>query len=171
MKDAPSRCPMGWGNGQRRAVSLVLLFLLLAMPVDAQTNHSLQLDNGRTVIDLTAGETRDVTFTVASEKAAILSWACSSCQLEVGDHDDNLAVEVHGATMLSVKANQTDTLSLTLSTEVSDAVELMLFNQIGTTMTRNDLPPVQPRTTSPAVCTSANACLTATDHHYSPFQS
>lgn len=157
---------MGWGNGQRRAVSLVLLFLLLAMPVDAQTNQSLQLDNGRTVIDLTAGETRDVTFTVASEKAAILSWACSSCQLEVGDHDDNLAVEVHGATMLSVKANQTDTLSLTLSTEVSDAVELILLDEINTTMdTQRPAPSATTDHTTPVVCTSANACLTATDHH------
>ena len=157
---------MGWGKGQRRAVSLVLLFLLLAMPVDAQTNQSLQLDNGRTVIDLTAGETRDVTFTVASEKAAILSWACSSCQLEVGDHDDNLAVEVHGATMLSVKANQTDTLSLTLSTEVSDAVELILLDEINTTMdTQRPAPSATTDHTTPVVCTSANACLTATDHH------
>ena len=157
---------MGWGNGQRRAVSLVLLFLLLAMPVDAQTNQSLQLDNGRTVIDLTAGETRDVTFTVASEKAAILSWACSSCQLEVGDHDDNLAVEAHGATMLSVKANQTDTLSLTLSTEVSDAVELILLDEINTTMdTQRPAPSATTDHTTPVVCTSANACLTATDHH------
>lgn len=157
---------MGWGNGQRRAVSLVLLFLLLAMPVDAQTNQSLQLDNGRTVIDLTAGETRDVTFTVASEKAAILSWACSSCQLEVGDHDDNLAVEVHGATMLSVKANQTDTLSLTLSTEVSQAVELILLDEINTTMdTQRPAPSATTDHTTPVVCTSANACLTATDHH------
>ena len=157
---------MGWGKGQRRAVSLVLLFLLLAMPVDAQTNQSLQLDNGRTVIDLTAGETRDVTFTVASEKAAILSWACSSCQLEVGDHDDNLAVEVHGATMLSVKANQTDTLSLTLSTEVSQAVELILLDEINTTMdTQRPAPSATTDHTTPVVCTSANACLTATDHH------
>ena len=157
---------MGWGNGQRRAVSLVLLFLLLAMPVDAQTNQSLQLDNGRTVIDLTAGETRDMTFTVASEKAAILSWACSSCQLEVGDHDDNLAVEVHGATMLSVKANQTDTLSLTLSTEVSQAVELILLDEINTTMdTQRPAPSATTDHTTPVVCTSANACLTATDHH------
>ena len=157
---------MGWGNGQRRAVSLVLLFLLLAMPVDAQTNQSLQLDNGRTVIDLTAGETRDVTFTVASEKAAILSWSCSSCQLEVGDHDDNLAVEVHGATMLSVKANQTDTLSLTLSTEVSQAVELILLDEINTTMdTQRPAPSATTDHTTPVVCTSANACLTATDHH------
>ena len=157
---------MGWGKGQRRAVSLVLLFLLLAMPVDAQTNQSLQLDNGRTVIDLTAGETRDMTFTVASEKAAILSWACSSCQLEVGDHDDNLAVEVHGATMLSVKANQTDTLSLTLSTEVSDAVELILLDEINTTMdTQRPAPSATTDHTTPVVCTSANACLTATDHH------
>ena len=157
---------MGWGNGQRRAVSLVLLFLLLAMPVGAQTNQSLQLDNGRTVIDLTAGETRDVTFTVASEKAAILSWACSSCQLEVGDHDDNLAVEVHGATMLSVKANQTDTLSLTLSTEVSQAVELILLDEINTTMdTQRPAPSATTDHTTPVVCTSANACLTATDHH------
>lgn len=157
---------MGWGNGQRRAVSLVLLFLLLAMPVDAQTNQSLQLDNGRTVIDLTAGETRDMTFTVASEKAAILSWACSSCQLEVGDHDDNLAVEAHGATMLSVKANQTDTLSLTLSTEVSQAVELILLDEINTTMdTQRPAPSATTDHTTPVVCTSANACLTATDHH------
>ena len=157
---------MGWGNGQRRAVSLVLLFLLLAMPVNAQTNQSLQLDNGRTVIDLTAGETRDVTFTVASEKAAILSWSCSSCQLEVGDHDDNLAVEVHGATMLSVKANQTDTLSLTLSTEVSQAVELILLDEINTTMdTQRPAPSATTDHTTPVVCTSANACLTATDHH------
>ena len=166
MKDAPSRRLMGWGTGQRRAVSLVLLLLLIAMPVNAQTNQTLQLDDGQTAIDLTAGETRDVTFTVASEKAAILSWACSFCQVEVGGHDENLDVEAHGSTMLSVQANQTDTLTVTLSAEASEAVELLLFDEISTTMnTQRPAPGATTDHTTPVVCTSAKACLTATDHH------
>ena len=166
MKDAPSRSLMGWRKSECRAISLVLLLLLLAMPVKAQTDQPLQLDVGRSVIDLNAGEARDVQFTVSSGSVAILSWTCSSCQLEVDEHDDNLAVEAHGTTMLSVQANQTDTPTLTLSAEGSEAVELLLFNQIGTTMnTQRPAPGAATDHVAPAVCTSANACLTATDHH------
>ncbi len=129
MKDALSRCVMGWRKGGRRAVSLFLLLLLLSMPVNAQTGQPLQLDDGRTFIDLNPGEARNVQFTVGSETAAILAWTCSSCQLEAVEHDDNLSIAMHGSAMLSVRANQTDTVSLTLSSEESEAVELILLNQ------------------------------------------
>ena len=166
MKDALSRCVMGWRKGERRAVSLVLLLLLLSMPVNAQTDQPLQLDDGRTVIDLNPGEARNVQFTVGSETAAILSWTCSSCQLEAGEHDDNLSIAMHGSAMLSVRANQTDTVTLTLSTDGPEAVELILFNNISTSMdTQRPAPGAPTDDVMPVVCTSAKTCLTATDHH------
>ena len=55
---------------------------------------------------------------------------------------------------------------MTLSTEVSDSVELILLDEINTTMdTQRPAPSATTDHTTPVVCTSANACLTATDHH------
>ena len=157
---------MGWGKGERRAVVLVLLLLLLAVPAGAQTNQPIQLDEGASVIELTSGQVQQVQFTVAPQTAAVLSWSCASCDVEVDEHDADLVIEAHGDRMLSVQANQSDILTLTFTADSSEDVEVLLFNNVSTSMnTQRPAPGAPTEVATPVECASAMACLTANDQH------
>ena len=166
MKDVPSRCVMGWSRGERRAVLLVLFLMLVCVPAGAQANQPLQLTDGLSVVNLSADQSQQVQFDVAAQTAAVLSWSCASCLLEMDEHDDDLVVETHESTMLSVRANQSATLTLTLTSDASESVEVLLFNNITTSMnTQRPAPGAATEMTTPVMCAAANACLTANDQH------
>ena len=69
---------------------LVGLLMLVATPVSAQSDQPQQLTEGVNVVDLTPGDVREVRFTVDSATAAMLSWSCSFCEVEVSETDPGL---------------------------------------------------------------------------------
>ena len=96
---------------------LVGLLMLVATPVSAQSDQPQQLTEGVTVVDLTPGDVREVRFTVDSATAAVLSWSCSFCEVEVSETDSGLTAETHGGNMLSVHADQNGGLTATISSD------------------------------------------------------
>ena len=109
---------------------LVGLLMLVATPVSAQSDQPQQLTEGVTVVDLTPGDVREVRFTVDSATAAMLSWSCSFCEVEVTETDPDLVVETHGGNMLSVHADQNRGLTATISSDSTERVEFLLLTNI-----------------------------------------
>ena len=109
---------------------LVGLLMLVATPVSAQSAQPQQLTEGVNVVDLTSGDVREVRFTVDSTTAAMLSWSCSFCEVEVSETDQGLTAETHGGNMLSVQADQNGGLIATVSTDSSERVEFLLLTNI-----------------------------------------
>lgn len=166
MKDTPSRKGMGWTGGKAKAVLLIGLLLLLAVPVEAQANQPQQLIEGATVINLAQGDVHEIQFNVESTTTALLSWSCSSCDVEVSEMDAELTVETHGGSMLSVQATQTGGLTMTVTADSSDRLELLLLHDItAPESTQRPAPGDDTEFTEPKQCTQIETCLTATDQH------
>ena len=109
---------------------LVGLLMLVATPVSAQSAQPQQLTEGVTVVDLTPGDVREVRFAVDSATAAVLSWSCSFCEVEVSQTDSGLTAETHGRNMLSVHADQNGGMIATVSTDANERVEFLLLTNI-----------------------------------------
>ena len=145
---------------------LVGLLMLVATPVSAQSAQPQQLTEGVTVVDLTPGDVREVRFAVDSATAAVLSWSCSFCEVEVSETDSGLTAETHGGNMLSVHADQNGGLIATVSTDANERVEFLLLTNItASEQTQRPAPGAPTELTDPKHCASVAACLTATDQH------
>jgi hypothetical protein len=109
---------------------------------------------------LTANQEQNLTLSVAANTSSIVSWDCVSCQVGVETSSPNMTTNMHGSSMLSLVANQTIDVELSITSSVDETVHLLTVHDIRMgELTMRPAPGSPTSQTSVAVCEQVLDCI------------
>jgi len=122
---------MGWSSRRTRAVLLTTLLMLMMAPLSGvQAEPNTMLDQRVNIISLDPNQDTSVHVETGASTSVLLAWSCEACTVVVDDDPAHITTTDHGSSMLSVQAEEAETLDITLASTSSESVTLMVLKDM-----------------------------------------